>query len=126
MFLQEKKEALHFMQNYMEAFNRNDIARLNECFHFPLAWLGESSVTMFDQIPVKPSDLRNKTGWAKTDGFDYDIVAASHIKAHVHIRNLRRLRSDGSLIEEASVFYDLCKISDVWKIFAMSGIVFPA
>ena len=31
---------------------------------------------------------RGKTGWARTDGFEYDIMAISQIEAHVHIKNL--------------------------------------
>ena len=77
----QKKEALHFMQNYMEAFIRNDIARLNEFFHFPIAQLGERHLTLLKVIPIKPSDLRDKTEWAKTNDFEYDIVAASNIKS---------------------------------------------
>ena len=122
----QKQKASHFMQNYMEAFIRNDIAILNELLHFPLAQPGERSVTLLDEIPIKPSDFRDKMEWAKTNAFEYDIVAASHIEAHIQIRNEIQLRSAGSLIEEVSVLYDPCKISEVRKILARSGILFPA
>ena len=42
------------------------------------------------------------------------------------MRNCRRLRDDGSLIEEASAFYAF-KITDGgWKMYAFSDITFPA
>ena len=55
-----------------------------------------------------------------------DVVAVSGKKVHVVIRNVRRLRSDGSLIEEASVFYALKNTNNGWKMYAISDITFPA
>jgi hypothetical protein len=42
------------------------------------------------------------------------------------MRNTRRLRNDGSLIEEATGFYAYTKHDDDWKMFAISDITFPA
>jgi len=47
-------------------------------------------------------------------------------KAHLLCRNVRRLREDGSLIEQVSAFYAFKKTADGWKMFAISDVVNPA
>ena len=47
-------------------------------------------------------------------------------KAHLVCRNVRRIREDGSLIEEASAFYAFKKTGEGWKMFAISDVVNPA
>jgi hypothetical protein len=56
----------------------------------------------------------------------YDLVAAGENKAHLLLRNARRIRADGSLIEEATGFFAYTRTSAGWKMFAISDIVFPA
>ena len=58
-----------------------------------------------DNPGFDPKELKERIGWATSDAFEIDIVAVSDKKAHVAIRNVRRLRGDGSLIEEATAFY---------------------
>ena len=70
--------------------------------------------------------MREMKGWATSEGFEIDIVAVSKTKAHVIMRNTRRIRDDGSLIEEASAFYAYTKTTDGWKMFAASDIILPA
>ena len=81
---------------------------------------------MLDKFPVDPQELKENIGWATSNAFEIDVVAVSDKKAHVVIRNVRRLRSDGSLIEEATAFYALKNTNNGWKIYALSDITFPA
>ena len=53
-------------------------------------------------------------------------MGGSDQKGHVVIRNVRRLRGDGSLIEEATAFYAFKNTNNGWKIYALSDITFPA
>ena len=78
---------------------------INDCIAYPLAYIGADSVKMLNEFPIDPQDLKAKIGWAASDAFEIDVVAVSNKKAHVVIRNVRRLRGDGSLIEEATAFY---------------------
>ena len=53
-------------------------------------------------------------------------MAVSGKKAYVVIRNVRGLRADGSLIDEATAFYAFKNTNNGWKIYALSDITFPA
>ena len=71
-------------------------------------------------FPIDPRELKERIGWATSNAFEIDVVAVSDKKAHVVIRNVRRLRSDGSLIEEATAFYALKNTNSGWKMYAIS------
>ena len=75
---------------------------------------------------VDPQELKEKIGWATSNAFEIDVVAVSDKKAHVVIRNIRRQRSDVSLIEGATAFYAFKNTNNDWKIYALSDITFPA
>ena len=111
---------------YLNAFDEADMKTINDCIAYPLAYIGTDSVNMLDKFPIDPKELKEKIGWATSDAFEIDIVAVSDKKAHVAIRNVRRLRGDGSLIEEATAFYAFKNTNNGWKIYALSDITFPA
>ena len=111
---------------YSNAFIESDMETINDCISYPLAYIGADSVKMLDKFPVDPQELKEKIGWATSNAFEIDVVAVSDKKAHVVIRNVRRLRSDGSLIEEATAFYALKNTNSGWKMYAISDITFPA
>ena len=100
--------------------------KINDCFSYSLAYIGADSVKMLDKFPIDPRKLKQRIGWATSNVFEIDVVAVSEKKAHVVIRNVRGLRSHGSLIEEATAFYALKNTSYGWKMFAISDITFPA
>ena len=83
-------------------------------------------VKMLDKFPIDPRDWKEKTGWTTSNAFEIDVVAVTEKKAHVLMRNCRRLRDDGSLIEEASAFYAFKNTDGGWKMYAFSDITFPA
>ena len=111
---------------YLNAFNEADMETINACIAYPLAYIGADSVKMLDKFPIDPRELKERIGWATSNAFEIDVVAVSDKKAHVVIRNVRRLRSDGSLIEEATAFYALKNTNSGWKMYAISDITFPA
>ena len=84
---------------YSNAFNESDMETINDCIAYPLAYIGADSVKMVDKFPIDPQQLKATIEWAASDSFEIDFVAVSDKKAHVVIRNVRRLRGDGSLIE---------------------------
>ena len=90
---------------YSNAFNEADIGTINACIANPLAYIGAESDKMLDKFPIDPQELKAKIGWTASDTFEIDVVAVSDKKARVVIRNVRRLRRDGSLFEEATVFF---------------------
>ena len=121
-----RAKVLECYHRYLNAVIEADIDAINECIEYPLAYIGGDSVKMLDKFPIDPREWKEKTGWATSNAFEIDVVAVTEKKAHVLMRNCRRLRDDGSLIEEASAFYAF-KITDGgWKMYAFSDITFPA
>ena len=121
-----KTEIFQVLKRYLNGFIESDIDMINSCIAYPLAHEGNDKVTMLKEFPIDLEKLKQEKGWATSDNFEIDIVSVSEQKAHALIRNCRRIRKDGSLIEEASGFYAFQKTSGGWKIFAFSDITIPA
>lgn len=123
---QDRAEIFSAYQGYLTAFANNDIDTINTCISYPLAYIGADTVRLLDSFPIDPAEMKKAKGWDKSEAIEIDVVAVGKNKAHVLMRNARRLRADGSLIEEATGFYAYTKTPDGWKMFAFSDIVFPA
>ena len=122
----ERARLLSAYQRYLDAFNASDIDAINRCIKYPLAYIGAGKVILLDQFPINPAEMRAAKGWDRSEGIEIDVVAIGDNKAHLVLRNARRVRQDGSLIEEATGFYAYTKEEGDWKMFAISDIVFPA
>ena len=123
---QMRAEVLAAYEAYLSAFNNDDIDTINSLVAWPLGYIGDGKVTSLDQFPVKPSEPRESMGSDRSEGFEIDVVTVTETKAHIVMRNTRRLRKDGSLIEEASAFYAFTRTGDGWKMFALSDVRMPA
>ena len=119
-------QVLETYNRYVNAIVEADMETINNCVSYPLAYVGEDSVTMLDKFPIDPREWKEKTGWATSNAFEIDVVAVTEKKAHLLMRNCRRLRDDGSLIEEASAFYAFKTTDAGWKMYAFSDITVPA
>ncbi len=119
-------QVLETYNRYVNAIVEADMETINNCVDYPLAYVGEASVTMLDKFPIDPREWKKKTGWATSNAFEIDVVAVSEKKAHILMRNCRRLRNDGTLIEEATGFYAFRNTKAGWKMYAFSDITFPA
>ena len=119
-------EVLETYNRYVNAIVEADTETINNFVAYPLAYVGEDSVTMLDKFPIDPREWKKKTGWATSNAFEIDVVAVSEKKAHILMRNCRRLRDDGTLIEEATGFYAFRNTKEGWKMYAFSDITFPA
>ena len=121
-----RAKVLETYNRYLNAIIKADMDAINDCIEIPLTYIGIDSVKMLNKFPIDPREWKEKTGWATSNAVEIDAVAVTEKKAHVLMRNCRRLRDDGSLIEEASAFYAF-KITDTgWKMYAFSDITFPA
>ena len=121
-----RAQVLETYNRYVNAIVEADMDTINSCVDYPLAYIGEESVAMLDKFPIDPREWKKKTGWATSNAFEIDVVAISNKKAHILMRNCRRLRDDGSLIEEATGFYAFKNTNNGWKMYAFSDITFPA
>ena len=120
-----RAELLTAYEDYLTAFNNDDIDTINSLVAWPLSYIGDGKVTSLHQFPGKPSELKESMGWDRSEGFEIDVVAVTETKAHILMRNTRRLRKDGSLIEEASALYAFTRTGDGWKMFALSDVRMP-
>ena len=96
---------------------------INAVIQYPLTVISDGQAHDLFEFPISPAELKAKTGWHTTVDAEIDVVAVSETKAHVILRNARRLRQDGSLIETVSAFYAFTKTNDdAWRMFAISVI----
>ena len=121
-----RAQVLETYNRYLNAINEADMETINDCVAYPLAYIGADSVKMLDECPIDPREWKKKTGWATSNAFEIDVVAVSDKKAHLLMRNVRRIRDDGSLIEEATGCYAFKNTNNGWKMYAFSDITFPA
>lgn len=121
-----KDEVLTTYAAYLGAFLAHDMQALDALMQYPLAYLGNGKVTMVDSFPVNPADLMAAKQWHTTIDADYEVVFATDKKAHLILRNAKRVKRDGTLIETVSGFYALVRKPSGWKFFAMSDITVPA
>ena len=120
-----RAEVLKAHAVYEAAFNANDIAALNACLVSPFTFIGDGNAQSMNGFPFNPKEFKASKGWVSNEGTVIDLVAVGETKAHLVMRNTRRLLADGSLVEEASAFYAYTRTADGWKMFALSGIPLP-
>ena len=118
-------EVLRAYKKYLEAFMSNDMNGIDALVSYPLAYVGDGVVKMFDEYPIRPAELMARTGWRDTLNMQYEVVAVSDSKAHVILRSGTRVRADGSPIEEVSGFYAWTRTATGWKMFALSDVRVP-
>ena len=120
-----RADLLAVYQKYLDGFVTEDMDAINECIEYPLTHVGEASVKTFDHFPLSPSEMKKAKGWATSDNFEIEVVAQNETKAHLILKNCRRLRSDGSVIENVSAFYAFKLTNHGWKMFTISDVLFP-
>jgi hypothetical protein len=120
-----KAEVIQAYERYVQAFLADDLATIDALVQYPLAYIGDGKVSMFDQFPFKPSMLRAAKGWDTSIDMEYEVVGISETKAHVVLKRCVRVRSDGSPIENVFAFYAWTRTEDGWKMFALSDVTVP-
>ena len=71
----QRAEVIAAYNEYLKAFIGNDLDGINACIQFPVAYIGDGKVSLLDEFPVKPGELRAAKGWVTTDSFEIDVVA---------------------------------------------------
>ena len=119
-------EVVEAYQRYLNAFIADDMEAINALVCYPLAYIGDGEVTMFNEFPIRPSKLREQTGWSDTRDVHYKVVGISDKKAHLILESGTRVRQDGSPIEDIHAFYAWKRTAEGWKIFAVSDVCVAA
>lgn len=121
---QLKKEVQDiYTQFYVEGFKTNDISLIDKIVRYPIAYLKNGAVEMFDHYPVDPATLKADKQWDHSTDWNFDVAAISDQDAHVTASATRR-RADGSIIERVHAFYDFTRVDGEWKMYAIAEIVF--
>jgi hypothetical protein len=118
-------EVIQAYERYLKAFLAEDLAAIDALVQYPLAYIGEGKVSMFDRWPFEPSALRAAKGWHTSIDMAYEVIGISETKAHVVLKRCTRVRRDGSPIEDICAFYAWTRTGDGWKMFALSDVTVP-
>ena len=118
-----KKEIESVMAEYLDAFAKGEVDRIDRVVSYPLTHLGRESAVVYDHYPIDPRELKEKTGWSFSR-YETDVIAASETKAHVIGKGTRH-RADGSIIETIEALYVFYKKDGRFKIAAVSDITRP-
>ncbi|HLW71948.1 MAG TPA: hypothetical protein VKS22_15145 [Candidatus Binataceae bacterium] len=120
-----------FLRGYIDAFNREDVDHLSDCFALPYAWVsGERGLTLtsdegahqrfFSSITI---DLKAR-GWARS--------AVDRFKTFVFADNLAmivadytRYKSDGAVLERGRACYTARRDGKSWKFVTLSEVKPP-
>jgi hypothetical protein len=118
-------EVIQAYERYVQAFLADDLATIGSLVQYPLAYIGDGKVSMFEQFPFKPSMLRVAKAWHTSIDMAYEVIGISETKAHVVLKRCTRVRRDGSPIENVFAFYAWTRTDDGWKMFALSDVTVP-
>lgn len=120
-----KAEVIEAYERYLKAFLADDLAAIDALVQYPLAYIGDGTVSTLDQWPFKPSALRAAKGWHTSIDMAYEVIGINETKAHVVLKRCTRVRRDGSPIEEVCAFYAWTRTAEGWKMFALSDVTVP-
>lgn len=120
---EDRFQIISCVHRYLEAINARDAQGIDACVRYPMTVISDEGGIQVDALPILdmlPPD------WDRSECAEVDVVALEGDKAHVLMRNIRRVRADGSLIEETSAFYVFRRGYDGWKMTAISVVSKPA
>lgn len=117
-----KEQLLATYKVYMKGFKSNNIKLIDSIVKYPIAFLKNGIVEMFDNYPIDPKKLRTEKDWDHSKNWNFDILAINNHHAHA-VASAIRCRADGSVIEHVHGFYAFIKINNLWKMYAFSEVV---
>ena len=120
-----REEVMATYAAYLKAFLSHDTATLDSLMHYPLAYIGDGKVRMYDEFPFDPAKMMAAKLMVDTIDTDYEVISLTPKKAHLILHTGTRVRKDGSAIEKVAAFYALTRTDAGWKFFALSDITVP-
>lgn len=113
-----ENEAFKLLNDYMEAWNRRDLAALEETFHFPHYRFARNRMLVLEKPGLQEARLVwgfVGPDWGHSEWVHMRIVHASGDKIHVDTK-FARFRTDGSLIGAYESLYILTHENGRWGI----------
>lgn len=113
---------------YMQMWNDRDFAGMAALFTEPTISVGPDGPTITPDNAAMAASLESRFMRLETENFDHteieavDVQFANADTATADLKNVRRLRRDGSAIDELDALYILNRIGGDWKLsVAMAG-----
>ncbi|MCK7546290.1 hypothetical protein MLC59_19215 [Marinobacter bryozoorum] len=96
---------------------------IDQVVRYPIAYINDGQVRMYNQYPVDPARLKTEKGWDHSRDWNFDVVAISETEGRVEA-SATRCRADGSVIEHIHGYYAFTRVDGQWKMYALSGVSF--
>ncbi len=113
---------------YMDMWNDRDFAGMAALFTEPTVSVGPDGPTIIPDNAAMAASLKARFDKLEAENFDHteieavDVQVADADTATADLKNVRRLRRDGSAIDELDALYILNRIGGAWKLsVAMAG-----
>ena len=125
------RELESFYTAYIDAFNREDIDHLSDCFALPYAWVtgDRGLITVADEGAHQRGfgriviDLKER-GWARSAIDRFKAFAFADNLAMI-VADYTRYKGDGAILERGRACYTLRRDGKSWKIVTVSEIKPP-
>lgn len=112
-----------YQRYYVVGFSTNDLSLINRIVQYPIAYINNGRVRMYEQYPVDPARLKAEKGWDHSRDWTFDVVAVSETEGRIEA-SATRCRADGSVIEHIHGYYAFTRVDGQWKMYALSGVSF--
>jgi ketosteroid isomerase-like protein len=113
---------------YMQMWNDRDFAEMAALFAEPSISIGPEGPTITPNNAAMAASLEARFERLEAENFDHTEIEAVVVQladadtATADLKNVRRLRRDGSAIDELDALYILNRIGGAWKLsVAMAG-----
>ena len=113
---------------YMDMWNDRDFAGMAALFTEPTVSVGPDGPTIIPDNAAMAASLKARFDKLEAENFDHTEIEAVDVQfadadtATADLKNVRRLRRDGSAIDELDALYILNRIGGAWKLsVAMAG-----
>ena len=107
--MSNRSDVFAAIERYKQGFDEYDDEKIRDAFVWPHTLLANGTTTTLHEPLVTTAEIKATKNWARSINWEIDVIAASNTSAHVAVRNVERVRADGSLIECVSGFYALTK-----------------
>ncbi|WP_300037447.1 DUF4440 domain-containing protein [uncultured Roseobacter sp.] len=123
-----KKEIANLIETYLLAWNSRDFEKMASLFSEPATYIGPSGNLHIPSKDALISKLRQQFFALEAEGFDHTeieevvVTICNEHAALAELKNLRRLKSDGSEIAAIDALYICVLVEGSWRLsVAMAG-----
>ena len=122
-----KDDIQALLNTYIRYWNARDFEGMVGLFTEPAVHVVPGGVESFPDRAALAANLRERFAVMESNGFDHTEIAAIEVRqcsdttAMVDLRNIARLRADGSALEVFDAVYVCIKQGDDWRLSIAIG-----